>query len=193
MANEPPPPPLIKVLFWLFLLSFFGGGAILLANLFGHFLPEAAFAIVALVVMSEIALLFVVGVSVRVFRWQRTIGALADKTPASKWPTVPATPRSRLEDPIIGRLIVGNQREAEITRLRLDSDGQWWAGIAILSWGSILQPGLSRLVMNDGNIADVVVDELRGDGTGGEFAMFRGYGPVPDWITRTTVYPGGLP
>lgn len=98
---------------------------------------------------------------------------------------------SRLDDPVIGRLIAGNRREAEITWLRCDADGEWWAGIASLSWGSILHPGLCRLVINDGSTAEVIVDELRGDGAGGEFAMFRGYGPMPDWITRATVA-GGL-
>ena len=65
--------------------------------------------------------------------------------------------------------------------------------MAILSWGSILQPGLCRLVMNDGNTADVIVAELRGDGMGSEFAVLIGYGPAPVWITRTPFYHGGLP
>lgn len=99
---------------------------------------------------------------------------------------------SRHDEPIIGKLIAANFREAEITWLRIDSDGEWWAGRALLSWGSIFYPGLCRLVTNDGHTADIVVDELRGDGTGGEFAMFRGYGPVPDWVTRSTVCPGGF-
>lgn len=97
---------------------------------------------------------------------------------------------SRLDDPILGRLIAGNRREAEITRLKFDIDGEWWAGIALLSWGSILHPGLCRLVIGDGSTAEVIVDELRGDGKGGEFAMFRGYGPVPDWVTRATASRG---
>lgn len=99
---------------------------------------------------------------------------------------------SRLDDPVIGRLIGGDRREAEITRLRLHTDGEWWGGIALLSWGAILHPGLCRLVVGDGSTADVIVDELRGDGTGGESAMFRGYGPVPDWITRAAAS-GGMP
>lgn len=99
---------------------------------------------------------------------------------------------SRLDDPVIGKLIGDNQREIEITRLNLETDGAWWGGTALLSWGSILHPGLCRLVTNDGNTADVVVAELSGDGMGSEFAMLVDYGPPPDWITRTTIYPGGL-
>lgn len=100
---------------------------------------------------------------------------------------------SRLDDPVIGRLVAGNQREAEITRIRFDTDGEWWTGMAVLSWGSIFQLGLCRLIMNDGTMADLILDELRGDGTGGEFALLRGYGPPPNWIMRTTVCPGELP
>ena len=93
----------------------------------------------------------------------------------------------------IGKLIAAEGREVEITRLSIDTDGLWWAGLASLFWGSILSPGLCRLMMNDGRTADVIVDEIRSDGTGGEHAIFRGYGPAPDWATRSQAYPGGAP
>ncbi|HVA47047.1 MAG TPA: hypothetical protein VNH11_11830 [Pirellulales bacterium] len=86
MADEkqPQPPLTLKVLFWIFLLTFFGGGVILFANPFGHFLPEAAFAIIALAIMAEFALLFVVGAFVRVIGWHRAIRAAAEKSRNSK-------------------------------------------------------------------------------------------------------------
>ena len=91
---------------------------------------------------------------------------------------------SRYNDPAIGKLMASNGREVEITKLSLEVDGSWWGGATLLSWGSILRPGLCRLVLNDGRTADLFVDELRGDGTGGEWAFFRGYGPAPDWAPR---------
>jgi hypothetical protein len=91
----------------------------------------------------------------------------------------------------IGKLIAADGSEVEITRLRIDTDGIWRAGSALLFWGSILFPGLIRLTMNNGRTAEIIVDEIRSDGTGGEHAIFRGYGPAPDWATRSRAYPGG--
>lgn len=98
---------------------------------------------------------------------------------------------SRRNDAAIGKLIAADGSEVEITRLSIDTDGNWWAGLSSLFRGSILFPGLCRLIMNDGRTADVIVDEIRGDGRGGEHAFFRGYGPAPDWATRSQVYRGG--
>jgi hypothetical protein len=95
---------------------------------------------------------------------------------------------SRHNEQVIGKLVAANGREIEITNLRIDTDGEWWAGRALLSWGSILHRGLCRLVMNDGRAADVIVDDLQGDGTGGEFAAFRGRGPAPEWAVKSDVY-----
>ncbi len=95
---------------------------------------------------------------------------------------------SRYDVPVIGKLMTTRGREVEITHLRIDTDGAWWAGNASLSWGSILHPGLCRLIMKDGRVADVIIDSLHGDGTGGEFAFFRGRGPVPEWAVKSRVY-----
>jgi hypothetical protein len=74
------PHPAIKFLFFLLLLTFFGGGAVLFANLFGHFLSESAFAIFALVIMAELAILFVAGVIVRVTAAHRAFRSAAEKS-----------------------------------------------------------------------------------------------------------------
>lgn len=57
----------------------FGGGAVIFANLFGHFLPEEAFAIIALIIMAELFLFFFVGVSVLAVARLRAIQAAAKK------------------------------------------------------------------------------------------------------------------
>lgn len=72
-------------------------------------------------------------------------------------------------------------REVEITRLMIDAQGGWWAGSALLSWGAIAREGMCRIVLNNGRTAEVIVDELSGDGTGRESAVYRGYGPPPKW------------
>jgi hypothetical protein len=59
------PHPLLRILFLVFLASFFGGGLLLFLNLFFHFFNEAAFAIIALVIMAEFLLLLFVGICVR--------------------------------------------------------------------------------------------------------------------------------
>lgn len=100
---------------------------------------------------------------------------------------VSRTGMSRYNAAVVGELIAANGREVEITRLRFDTDGEWWGGSLFFSWGSILHPGLCRLIMNNGANADIFVDELRGDGTGGELGFFRGYGPAPDWATQSRV------
>jgi len=121
--------------------------------------------------------------------WRGLITACRSRT--SSWAR--GAGMSRRNDAAIGKLIAADGSEVEITRLRIDTDGIWWAGSALLFWGSILFPGLCRLVMNDGRAADVIVDEIRGERTGGERAIFRGYGPAPDWATRSQVYRGGAP
>lgn len=88
---------------------------------------------------------------------------------------------SRYDEPVIGRLIHFDGRDVEITRLAIDKHGGWWAGMAMLAWGSIASPGLHRIVLNDGRTADVIVDSLSADGTGRESAVYRGYGPPPKW------------
>jgi hypothetical protein len=55
-----------KILFWAFIAEFFGGMAILLANFFWRFLPQAAFAIVALIIMAQLAPLLVIATLVKV-------------------------------------------------------------------------------------------------------------------------------
>lgn len=74
------PHPVIKFLFFVFLLTFFCGGAIVFANLFGHFLSESAFAIFALVIMAELAILFVAGIFVRVTATHRALRSAAEKS-----------------------------------------------------------------------------------------------------------------
>ncbi len=96
---------------------------------------------------------------------------------------------SRYNDPVVGKLMAAKGREVEITKACIDADSEWWGGTVFLSWGSILHPGLCRMILNDGRTADIFVEELRGDGTGREIAFFRGYGPAPDWATRCQVYP----
>lgn len=84
MAGEKQPPLILKVLCWLFLVSLFGGGAVLFANLFGHFLPEAAFAIVALVIMAELVVLLIAGSTVRAISRVRALREAAQKSSRSK-------------------------------------------------------------------------------------------------------------
>lgn len=88
---------------------------------------------------------------------------------------------SRYDEPAIGKLIHLDGREVEITRLAIDKQGGWWAGMALLAWGSIASAGLHRIVLNDGRAADVIVDSFSGDGTGRESVVYVGYGPPPDW------------
>ena len=64
--HTPKPHPIVTVLFFAFLLTFFGGGLLLFINLFVPFLPEAAFAIVALVVGAMFLVLLIVGKCVQV-------------------------------------------------------------------------------------------------------------------------------
>lgn len=78
--KQPGPSPVLLSFIWLLLLTFFGGGAILFANAFGHFLSESAFAIVALVVMADLAVLLIAGVFVRVIGWHRAIREAAKKS-----------------------------------------------------------------------------------------------------------------
>jgi hypothetical protein len=66
MEDDKRPHPIIAVVFVLFLTAFFGGGLLLFVNLFVPFLPEAAFAIIALSVGGMLLVLLVVGKCVQV-------------------------------------------------------------------------------------------------------------------------------
>lgn len=68
MDNGQRPHPIVKALFFLFLIVFFGGGLLLIVNLFVPFLPEAAFAIVALVIGAMLVVLAIVGKCVAAIR-----------------------------------------------------------------------------------------------------------------------------
>lgn len=78
------PPMIVKILFWSFVLSFFGGGAILFANLFWHFLPQSAFAFIALIIMAELVPLLIVGIAASVIGRMRAIRRAAEKFRNSK-------------------------------------------------------------------------------------------------------------
>lgn len=65
--------PLVTLLLGVFLISFFGGGLALLVNLFIPFLGEAAFPIIALVVMAELLVLLVVGKCMQVVSTLRSL------------------------------------------------------------------------------------------------------------------------
>ena len=52
MEEQKRPHPIVLALFVAFLVAFFGGGLLLFVNLFVRFLPEAAFAIIALIVAA---------------------------------------------------------------------------------------------------------------------------------------------
>ncbi len=66
MEDGKRPHPIIAVGFVLFLIAFFGGGLLLFVNLFVPFLPEAAFAVIALGVGGMLLVLLVVGKCVQV-------------------------------------------------------------------------------------------------------------------------------
>lgn len=63
--------PIAKALFVVFLIVFFGGGLLLFVNLLVPFLPEAAFAITALIIGAMMVVLAVVGKCVEVIRTLR--------------------------------------------------------------------------------------------------------------------------
>jgi len=73
MENQAKPHPVVKSLFFVFLVTFFGGGLALVVNLFIPFLGEAAFAILALVIMAELLILLVVGKCVQVISALRAL------------------------------------------------------------------------------------------------------------------------
>lgn len=52
---------LLQILLALFLITFLGGGLFLFINLFIPFLSEAAFCIIALIIMAELLPLLIVG------------------------------------------------------------------------------------------------------------------------------------
>jgi len=58
MDDRRKPPLAVRILILIILMTFFGGGLALFVNLFVPFLNEAAFAILALIIMAE----FVVGI-----------------------------------------------------------------------------------------------------------------------------------
>ena len=66
MENDNKPHPIVAVLFVVFLVTFFGGGCALFINLFVPFLPEAAFAIIALIIGAMLLVLLAVGTCVQV-------------------------------------------------------------------------------------------------------------------------------
>lgn len=66
MQDEKPLHPVVGAAFLLFLLQFFGCGLAVFVNLFVPFLGEMAFPIIALVLMAELAVLFVVGKAVQI-------------------------------------------------------------------------------------------------------------------------------
>ena len=66
MEEPAKPHPVVAALFWVFLLTFFGGGLAVFVNLFVPFLGEAAFSIIALVLMAEFVIMLVVGKSIQV-------------------------------------------------------------------------------------------------------------------------------
>lgn len=89
---------------------------------------------------------------------------------------------------IIGKLIATSGRRSEITRLRIDVDGDQWGGLVLLAWNAVIQPGLFKLVMNDGTDATLFVESLVGEGNhGGGIASFRGCGPVPCWAGTKSI------
>lgn len=71
LAVEKKPHPVVVGLFWLFLVSFFGGGLAVFVHLFIPFLSEAAFAIIALVLLAEFVVLWVAGKAIEVFSFLR--------------------------------------------------------------------------------------------------------------------------
>lgn len=71
MDDSTKPRPVATALFLLFLLTFFGGGLLLFINLFVPFLPEEAFALIALVVGSMLVVLAVVGKCIEAIKWLR--------------------------------------------------------------------------------------------------------------------------
>lgn len=66
MEDDKKPHPIITIVFMLFLMAFFGGGLLLIVNLFVPFLPEAAFAAIALIVGGMLLVLLVIGKCVQV-------------------------------------------------------------------------------------------------------------------------------
>jgi hypothetical protein len=64
---------MVRYACYAFLLTFFGSGLLVFLNLFFHFLSEAAFAKIALVLLAEFALLFVIGKCVQVISAMRSV------------------------------------------------------------------------------------------------------------------------
>jgi hypothetical protein len=60
------PHRVIRVFLAVFLITFFGAGLALFVNLFIPFLNEGAFALIALLVMAEFLVMFIVGKSIQV-------------------------------------------------------------------------------------------------------------------------------
>lgn len=55
------PHPVVRAIVALVLVTFFGGGLLVFVNLFIPFLNEAAFSIIALILLAEFLVLFFVG------------------------------------------------------------------------------------------------------------------------------------
>jgi hypothetical protein len=84
--KEGKPPWITRLLLAVFLISFFGGGVILIVNLFFPFLGEAAFPIIALVVMAELLVLLVVGKCVQTASGLRRLRNAALAVPLDQSP-----------------------------------------------------------------------------------------------------------
>ena len=92
---------------------------------------------------------------------------------------------SRHLRPKVGHIIDLRGVPTDITQIRIDetpateSASAWWGGFFQLSWGAIVHPGTFRLVLNDGRSGYVMIDEIKSQGDGGEYALFHGDGPPP--------------
>lgn len=82
MKSEEKPHPVVRFFLLLILATFFGGGLALFVNLFVPFLNEAAFCIIAIVVMTEVLVGLLVGKCMQIVCGLRALRTAALQTAA---------------------------------------------------------------------------------------------------------------